>query len=143
MPQLCGKGVPQLTKGVTCGGFAPEDWPLTCQDRIINEILYKGEMRPTPRSGNQLSTPPPAWRFTFLVRVLWAVVVLQDGLTCKLPPEFNGKVDREVMKKAACRLPMSWSFAESLVKADSHMHAIAASRGLCGCAGYLPGLRCE
>ncbi|OLP95994.1 Peroxisomal adenine nucleotide carrier 1 [Symbiodinium microadriaticum] len=50
------KCVPQLTKGVTCGGFAPEDWPLTCQ----------------------------------------------DGLTCKLPPEFNGKVDREVMKKATC-----------------------------------------
>ena len=26
------KGVPQLTKGVTCGGFAQEDWPLACQE---------------------------------------------------------------------------------------------------------------
>ena len=45
--------------------------------------------------------PARAWRSTFS-RVLWALLVLQDGLTCKLPPEFDGKVDREVMKKAAC-----------------------------------------
>ncbi|CAE7317902.1 PNC1 [Symbiodinium pilosum] len=32
------KCVPQLTKGVTCGGFAQEDWPLACQDGLTCKL---------------------------------------------------------------------------------------------------------